>query len=65
MNELEIENREERRNYYDQLIYRSNYMNVLSKDKKKFDEAIVSFDKYDDIVNRILAIVRYPEREKN
>ena len=65
LNELEIENREERRNYYDKLIYRSNYMNVLSKDKKKFDEAIDSFDKYDDIVNMILAIVRYPEREKN
>ena len=31
-------------------------MNVLSKDRKKFDEAIDSFDKYDDIVNRILAI---------
>ena len=40
-------------------------MNVLSKDRKKFDEAIDSFDKYDDIVNRILAIVRYPEREKS
>ena len=64
LNELEIENREERRNYYDELIYRSNYMNVLSKDKKKFDEAIDSFDKYDDIVNMILAIVRYPEKEK-
>ena len=65
LNKLEIENRKERRNYYDKLIYQSNYMNVLSKDRKKFDEAIDSFDKYDDIVNRILAIVRYPEREKS
>ena len=42
LNKLEIENRKERRNYYDKLIYQSNYMNVLSKDRKKFDEAIDS-----------------------
>ena len=27
LNKLEIENRKERRNYYDKLIYQSNYMN--------------------------------------
>jgi hypothetical protein len=63
MNELEIDNREKRRTYYDKIIEQSSSMNILSKDKKKFDEALETFDKFDDIVNRLLAIVRYPEKE--
>ena len=64
MNELEIEDIEKRRVYYEKIIEQKSRMNILSKDKKKFDNALESFDKFDDIVNRLLAIVKYPEKEK-
>ena len=64
MNELEIEDREKRKVYYEKIIEQKSRMNILSKDKKKFDNALESFDKFDDIVNRLLAIVKYPEKEK-